>query len=25
MGVYIPIIYIYLGRTLPYPVLELPL
>ena len=24
-GVYIPFIYIYLGRTLPYPVHELPL
>ena len=24
-GVYIPFIYIHLGRTLPYPVLELPL
>ena len=25
VGVYIPFIYIYLGRTLPYPVHELPL
>ena len=24
-GVYIPFIYIYLGRTLPYPVHKLPL